>query len=203
MLLKFEIIWTRVGQVIRIRNNIDFSETPCTSQTILIFLKHPGHHKRYRFYWNTLFISNDINFTETPCTSQTILFTNPSARAGYDTRSIFKRSLTGLNSEFSFYTSCLTKAEELSLSYYLPIADNDIDFSETPCTSQTISIFFLKHPQFRKLIFKVLDFLRIKTSSAFLSIFLYEQLSTKQKNIYFREGLTGTWPPALNELLVT
>ena len=34
-----------------------------------------------------------------------IIFTNPSARAGYDTRSIFKRSLTGLNSEFSF---CLT-----------------------------------------------------------------------------------------------
>ena len=28
--------------------------------------------------------------------------TNPSARAGYDTRSIFKRSLTGLNAEFSF-----------------------------------------------------------------------------------------------------
>ena len=27
---------------------------------------------------------------------------NPSARAGYDTRLIFKRSLTGLNSEFSF-----------------------------------------------------------------------------------------------------
>ena len=26
----------------------------------------------------------------------------PSARAGYDTRSIFKRSLTGLNSDFSF-----------------------------------------------------------------------------------------------------
>ena len=31
-----------------------------------------------------------------------VLFTNPSAWAGYDTRSIFKRSLTGLNSEFSF-----------------------------------------------------------------------------------------------------
>ena len=31
-----------------------------------------------------------------------ILFTNPSAQAGYDTRSIFKRSLTGFNSEFSF-----------------------------------------------------------------------------------------------------
>ena len=52
-----------------------------------------------------------------------IIFINPSARAGYDTRSIFKRSLTGLNSEFSFsYSSCLTKAEEPSLSYYLPIA---------------------------------------------------------------------------------
>ena len=56
-----------------------------------------------------------------------ILFTNPSARAGYDTRSIFKRSLTGLNSEFSFsYTSCLTKAEEPSLSYYFSIAGGRI-----------------------------------------------------------------------------
>ena len=34
----------------------------------------------------------------------------------------FKWSLTGLNSEFSFsWTSCLTKAEEHSLSYYLHI----------------------------------------------------------------------------------
>ena len=31
-----------------------------------------------------------------------IIFTNLSARAGYDTRSMFKRSLAGLNSEFSF-----------------------------------------------------------------------------------------------------
>ena len=52
---------------------------------------------------------------------------NPSARAGYETRSIFKRSLTGLNSEFSFsWTSCLTKAEEPSLSYYLPKAGGRI-----------------------------------------------------------------------------
>ena len=52
---------------------------------------------------------------------------NPSARAGYDTRSFFKRSLTGLNSEFSFsWTSCLTKAEEPSLSYYLHIAGGRI-----------------------------------------------------------------------------
>ena len=32
--------------------------------------------------------------------SSLIIFTNPSARAGYDTRSICKRGLTGLNSEF-------------------------------------------------------------------------------------------------------
>ena len=31
-----------------------------------------------------------------------ILFTNPSAMARYDTRSVLKWSLTGLNSEFSF-----------------------------------------------------------------------------------------------------
>ena len=56
-----------------------------------------------------------------------ILFTNPSSLEGYDTRSIFKRSLTGLNSEFSFsQTSCLTKAEEHSLPYYLPITGGRI-----------------------------------------------------------------------------
>ena len=55
------------------------------------------------------------------------IFTNSSARAGYGTGSIFNRSLTGLNSEFYFfYTSCLTKAEEPSLSYYLPIAGGRI-----------------------------------------------------------------------------
>ena len=64
-----------------------------------------------------------------PCclTLNVIIFTNPSARAGYDTRSIFKWSLSGLNSEYSFsLTSCLTKAEELSLPYYLPIAGGRI-----------------------------------------------------------------------------
>ena len=56
-----------------------------------------------------------------------ILSTNPSARAGYDTRSIFKRSLTGFNSDISFpKTSCLTKAEEPRVSYYLPIAGERI-----------------------------------------------------------------------------
>ena len=42
------------------------------------------------------------------------------AQAGCDTRSIFKQSLTGLDSEFSFsWTGCLTKAKESSLPYYL------------------------------------------------------------------------------------
>ena len=54
-----------------------------------------------------------------------IIFTNLSTRAGYDTRSIFKWSLTGLKSEFSFWTSCLTKAEEPCLPY-LPIAGGRI-----------------------------------------------------------------------------
>ena len=55
------------------------------------------------------------------------IFTNPSARIGYDTRSIFKRSLTSLNSGFSFsLTSCRTEAEESSLPYYLPITGGRI-----------------------------------------------------------------------------
>ena len=57
----------------------------------------------------------------------TSIFINPSTRAEYDTRSIFKRSLAGFNSEFSFsWTSFLTKAEEPSLPYYLPIAGGRI-----------------------------------------------------------------------------
>ena len=66
-----------------------------------------------------MFLNNDmIIYTYLP---------NPSTQAGYDTRSIFKQSLTGLNSEFSFSSaSCLTKAEEPSLPYYLPIAGGRI-----------------------------------------------------------------------------
>ena len=51
----------------------------------------------------------------------------PTPPLGLDMTQMFKRSLTGLNSEFSFSsTSCLTKAEEPSLSYYLPIAGGRI-----------------------------------------------------------------------------
>ena len=40
------------------------------------------------------------------------VFTNPSLPAGCNTRSVFKCSLTGLNSEFSFSTCYLTKVKE-------------------------------------------------------------------------------------------
>ena len=43
-----------------------------------------------------------LEFVEAKLNLSLVIFTNPSARAGYDTRSIFKRNLTGLNSEFSF-----------------------------------------------------------------------------------------------------
>ena len=47
-----------------------------------------------------LICKNRIEFSLT--SPWLVIFTNPSARAGYDTRSIFERSLAGLNSEFSF-----------------------------------------------------------------------------------------------------
>ena len=55
-------------------------------------------------------------------------FTQPHARAGCDTRIIFKLSKASFNPKFSFsLTSCLTKAKEPSLSYYLPTAGGRAD----------------------------------------------------------------------------
>ena len=45
------------------------------------------------------------------------------------TRSIFKWSTAGLNSEFSFQNGCLTKEKEPSLHYYLHIAGRRKDSS--------------------------------------------------------------------------
>ena len=51
------------------------------------------------------------------------VFTNPFTRAGCDRRSIFNRSLTDLNLEFSFHlTCCYTEIKELNLLHNLPIA---------------------------------------------------------------------------------
>ena len=51
------------------------------------------------------------------------IFTYPTARAGCDAKSIFKRSFIKLNLEFSFSkTGCHIEVEEFSLTHYLPIA---------------------------------------------------------------------------------
>ena len=49
------------------------------------------------------------------------IYPTPPPWVGSDTRSIFKWSTTGLNSDFFSYTDCLTKAKEPSLLYYLSI----------------------------------------------------------------------------------
>ena len=54
------------------------------------------------------------------------VFTNPSASAGCDTRSIFLQCITGLNSEFSSLTGFPTKAKEPSLLYTLPTINGRI-----------------------------------------------------------------------------
>ena len=56
-------------------------------------------------FWNDMvkhMMSESSKLTQKECKSRYAYLPNPSARAGYDTRSIFKWSLTGLNSEFSF-----------------------------------------------------------------------------------------------------
>ena len=70
---------------------------------LMKFLKN--HNLNFRVYFNCIFtfvISNKLDMNNIHYKNYKVLFTNPSARAGYDTRSIFKQSLTGLNSEFSF-----------------------------------------------------------------------------------------------------
>ena len=56
-----------------------------------------------------------------------LLLSNPPQRAGYDTRSVFKLSTAGLNSEFSFcLVDCHNKIKEPILPFYLPIAERKI-----------------------------------------------------------------------------
>ena len=51
------------------------------------------------------------------------MFTNPSARVGYDTRSIFKWGLTGLNLEFSLQYERLQSVNE-EIKMFLSIVFN-------------------------------------------------------------------------------
>ena len=56
------------------------------------------------------------------------IYSIPFPPARYDTKSIFKQSLTGLNSEISFFeTGCYTKIKESSQCYCLPIVGERID----------------------------------------------------------------------------
>ena len=112
------------------------------------YLKH-----LLRVVWETMYFLNDIKLVWIQCFSSLrliakprlknpvthtwsgvnvfipfpILFTQPLRSGRIRNKVDFYAELTGLNSEFSFsLTSCLTKAEELSLSYYLPIAGGRI-----------------------------------------------------------------------------
>ena len=61
--------------------------------------------RQLKIAWTTnslLTIPTELKENDTAWKKPLSYLPNPSARAGYDTRSIFKRSLTGLNSEFSF-----------------------------------------------------------------------------------------------------
>ena len=122
------VSWQRSNRVNSSRTSIHFQTIPF-GKCMEYFI----------FHYSIILLLVIINF------QKLILFTNPSARAGYDTRSIFKRSWTGLNSDFSFsYTSSLTKAKKPSLSYYLPIAGGRIGFIPFPrvlvlCEMQSVS----------------------------------------------------------------
>ena len=62
---------------------------------------HPHIHTHVSVHtYNHIFTETN---TYTSTHTRTYILTNPSVRVGYDTRSIFKRSLTGLKSEFSFF----------------------------------------------------------------------------------------------------
>ena len=56
-------------------------------------------HKANPYFLYIFIRTGNLNIN---CYFELSYLSNPSARAGYDTRSIFKQSLTGLNSEFSF-----------------------------------------------------------------------------------------------------
>ena len=93
----------------------------------MLFRMEFKSHSSADFLFGTASFPSNMKWTQKTFYSAIIIFTNPSARKGYDTRSFFKRSLTGLNSVFSFsYTSCLTIAEEPSVPYYFPVAGGRI-----------------------------------------------------------------------------
>ena len=58
------------------------------------------------------------------------IYTPKPTTVGHGTRSIFKLSLTDLNSKFSLsQTGCQTRVKKPCLAYYLPIAEGRIVYS--------------------------------------------------------------------------
>ena len=99
-----------------ISNDINFSEIPCTSQMISIFLKHSAHLKWYQYFWNTLPNSNDINISETLCPSQMIsIFLKHSAHLKW--YQYFWNSLHISNDINIFEIPCLNKQPTYPLIY--------------------------------------------------------------------------------------
>ena len=67
-----------------------------------------------------------------------------------NTRSIFKQSKAGLNSEFFFpQTGCLTKAKEPNLPYYLPIVGGRKDGFMPLCCKKIMDFYTRKHTHIR------------------------------------------------------
>ena len=86
------------------RWSLTYCKFPHVSRTLLSFLGDLINAVVWRvsmFLFRTLPVTF-LSLWEPFPVHQLPIFTNPSARAGYDKRSIFKGSLTGLNSEFSF-----------------------------------------------------------------------------------------------------
>ena len=68
----------------------------------IIVFKYFDHSFSNNHSSNIFCFNKEFHYIQKIDINTVFIFTNPSARAGYDTRSTFKRSLTGLNSEFSF-----------------------------------------------------------------------------------------------------
>ena len=66
------------------------------------WVKFAREVKCNKTYNNLYAISGGTNGVMVIVVDYHIIFTNPSTLAGYDTRSIFKQSVTGLNPELSF-----------------------------------------------------------------------------------------------------
>ena len=58
------------------------------------------------------------------CVQRIWIYLTPPSRAEWDIRSNFKLSTFAFYSDFSFFNrGCVTRAEEIRLPYYLPVAE--------------------------------------------------------------------------------